>query len=303
MKTAQGRTLRATANHRVRTFEGWRRLQELSVGDRIASARRLPVASGTQWPKHELVVLGGLLSEGNTCHPSCLYFYNNNPAAIEDFASAAAQFPLTFPRITRRRDGRMEVCLSSGYIKPLTLPLTDGTNALVLEDAAVPVRSGAFRWAAELGILGKRATEKAIPAAAFMLADESLEILLGRMWAGDGFIAGTGTNHVPFYATSSKRLARDVQQLLLRLGIPSGLHTKQFRYRGTLKAGYTVHLIGEGAAEAFLERVGPHCTGRERRSCSCFAITSQRHDAVRHRWIRSLPVSEPWSTQRGAEPG
>ena len=139
----------------------------------------------------------------------------------------------------------------SGYIKLLTLPLTDGANALVLEDAGVSVRSGAFLWAAELGILGKRATEKEVPAAAFTLNDECLEILLGRMWAGDGFIAGTGTNHVPFYATSSKRLARDVQLLLLRLGIQSGLHTKQFRYRDAFKTGYTVHLIGEGAAEAF----------------------------------------------------
>ncbi len=119
LSTAQGRTIGATANHRFLTFEGWRCLDELSVGDLIAAPRRLPVASGSSWPKHELVVLGGLLSEGNTCHPSCLYFYNNNLEAISDFASAAAQFPLTFPRITRRADGRrMEVCLSSGYIKP-----------------------------------------------------------------------------------------------------------------------------------------------------------------------------------------
>ena len=278
LSTAQGRTIGATANHRFLTFEGWRCLDELSVGDLIAAPRRLPVTSGSSWPKHELVVLGGLLSEGNTCHPSCLYFYNNNLEAISDFASAAAQFPLTFPRITRRADGRrMEVCLSSGYIKPPPPTLTDGTNALVLEDAAVLVRSGAFRWATELGILGKRATEKAVPAAAFTLDDASLEILLGRMWAGDGFIAGTGANHVPFYATSSERLARDVQLLLLRLGIQSGLHTKQFRYRDTLKPGYTVHLIGEGATEAFLERIGPHCIGRERQ----LQILRDHHAATR----------------------
>src|SRR5262249_40189917 len=125
-----------------------------------------------------------------------------------------------------------------------------------------PTRSGAFLWARELDLLGKKATEKRVPAGVFGLCEADLELFLGRLWAGDGFIAND-TLKVPFYATSSRQLARDVQHLLLRLEIVSRIHAKQFKYRGGLRPGYTVHLIGDGAAEMFLDRIAPHCLGRE----------------------------------------
>ena len=36
LRTKLGRTIRATGNHKFRTFEGWRRLDELAVGDALA---------------------------------------------------------------------------------------------------------------------------------------------------------------------------------------------------------------------------------------------------------------------------
>jgi replicative DNA helicase len=42
LQLASGRSLRATAEHRVLARAGWRRLSELSQGDRVALARRLP---------------------------------------------------------------------------------------------------------------------------------------------------------------------------------------------------------------------------------------------------------------------
>jgi DNA polymerase III subunit alpha len=90
-----------------------------------------------------------------------------------------------------------------------------------------------------------------------------LELLLGRLWAGDGFISNA-TLKVPFYATSSRGLAEDVQLLLLRLGIVSRIHEKQFKYKGSLRPGYTVHVLGDGCVETFLLRIAPHCLGREK---------------------------------------
>src|SRR5207249_2637674 len=104
---------------------------------------------------------------------------------------------------------------------------------------AAPSRCGAFRWARSIGIHGKRATEKRVPEQVFRLCDSDLELLLGRLWSGDGFVSNV-EQHVPFYATSSPQLAEDVQLLLLRLGIVSGIHEKSFPYRGTSKAGFTV---------------------------------------------------------------
>ncbi len=268
LATAQGKTITASGNHPFRTLDGWTNLDDLKPGDLIATPRQIAVCAQGHWPRHELVTLAGLLSEGNTCHPTCLYFFNDDPLLIADFADAVALFPDTAARISRRRDVRMEVCASTGQDRRFRKGMKPW-NALKDEaeppqlTRPEPIRSGAYRWAERLGILGRKATDKAIPAVVFRLCDEDLELFLGRLWAGDGFIANDDL-FVPFYATSSRRLARDVQTLLLRLGILSGVHYKEFKYRGQMRPGYTVHLLGEGSIEQFLQRVTPHCLGREK---------------------------------------
>ena len=130
--------------------------------------------------------------------------------------------------------------------------------------AAAKTRSGAYRWAEQLGILGRKAAEKQVPAEVFALADDDLELFLGRLWSGDGHVGG---QQVPFYATTSEQLARDVQSLLVRLGIVSRIHTKTFnyRYRGETqeRPGFTVHLIGEDSVQNFSDRILPHVIGRD----------------------------------------
>ena len=267
LRTAQGHGITATGNHPFRTLGGWKNLEDLAPGDRIAAPRRLPVPATGSWPRYELITLAGLLAEGNTCHPTSLYYFNRERALIEDFAAAVAVFPDTVARVHTRATGAMEVCANLG--PPGTVRETavgygaavEGNLALVMD---VPGRrSGAFRWAERLGILGCRAAVKRVPAEVLGLRDADVEVFLGRLWSGDGYFAGRG-HAVPYYATSSRGLARDVQLLLLRLGIVSGLHEKSFRYRGGVRVGYTVNLVGEGSAEAFVRRVGPHVVGRDR---------------------------------------
>jgi len=48
LSTRAGRSLVASADHRVRTAEGWRPLRELAPGDRVASARRVRVRGESQ---------------------------------------------------------------------------------------------------------------------------------------------------------------------------------------------------------------------------------------------------------------
>ncbi|MFO0823291.1 MAG: DNA polymerase III subunit alpha [Gemmataceae bacterium] len=259
LTTELGKQIVATSNHPFRTLDGWTNLGDLKVGDRIAASRRVPVPTAKTWPQHEIIALAGLLSEGNTCHPSTLYFYGNDRVLVEDFANAIGRFPDTVAKVHARKGGRrLEVRANTGRDWRFQAKTAWNATAVV-----APTRSGAFTWASGLGILGKKATEKVVPAAVFTLCDSDLELFLGRLWAGDGFIANDSLK-VPFYATSSRRLASDVQHLLLRLGIVSRIHNKQFKYKDGLRPGYTVHILGDGAAEMFLERIAPHCLGRER---------------------------------------
>src|SRR5690349_9469949 len=63
---ASGRKLRATAEHRVLAYEGWREVAKLAPGDRLAIARRtLEPEAPFRWAEHEIVLLGHLVGEGS----------------------------------------------------------------------------------------------------------------------------------------------------------------------------------------------------------------------------------------------
>src|SRR5699024_10352035 len=111
-----------------------------------------PVDTRASWPEHELITLAGLLSEGNTCHPTCLYFFGNERTLVDDFARAAGAFPESVARTTTRGDGRHEVCVSTGRDTRFQPGMTPWNariaSSTALARAAAPAtRSGAFRWA------------------------------------------------------------------------------------------------------------------------------------------------------------
>lgn len=251
LTTRSGRQIVATGNHPLRVFDGWKILEELQVGEALATPRRLFVESRLRWKEHELIALAGLLSEGNTCHPSALYFYNNDNEALVDFAAAVGGFENTQARLTRRDDGRGEVCAVRTRKYPWNHPEFEQKR-----------HSGMRQWAERLEILGTKAAAKCVPPELFELSDDCIALFLGRLWSGDGSLSPT--HAPPYYATSSYRLARDVQYLLLRLGIYTTLKKKRFAYREATRDGYTVHLCGEGMLERFRRQICPHVVGRQR---------------------------------------
>ncbi len=121
--------------------------------------------------------------------------------------------------------------------------------------------SEAVRFVLETcGLRGRTALDKRVPAIADRWDREGITALVGKLFQGDGCI------HAPtrsiYYATSSRGLAADVQRLLLKLDLPSTIHTKSFAYRGGRRTGYTVNLTGGRASfERFQALVGPHLVG------------------------------------------
>ncbi len=269
LRTALGKTIRVTANHPFHTFKGWRELSTLKPGDRIAVPRVLPHNGARRWQEHELALLGWVLSEGNTCHPSGFYLYSTDAEQTRDMIRSAAQFENTATTVHRRR-GLNEIFVRSysagdGRFHKGQAPWNGCRNAPL---GAIPSAernvSGARLWLEQLHVVGRKATEKFIPPEVFQLSPDSVALFLGRLWSGDGFIFGPH-NTAPFYATSSCLLAQGVQELLLRLGIVSRLAQKSFPYRGTLKPGYALYLVGPDSMERFVHVLGPHLIGRSDR--------------------------------------
>jgi DNA polymerase III subunit alpha len=245
LTTSLGKTLEATGNHPLLTLRGWKNLEDLQAGDRIAAPARLPVAGTHTWPQHELVMLGWILSEGNTCHPCGAYVYTNNPIMLEDICAAATGFVDTqaVAKLRTDRNNVYDIYLGTGK-------------------RGNPGRSGVRLWLERLDLVHKNALQKEIPREVFTLSNANLAVILGRYWSGDGFVFGTGSNTTPYLATSSSGMARQLQHLLLRLGIVTRLTQKHFAYKEG-RIGYTLHVIGRRSFQAFLEGVAPHIVGKD----------------------------------------
>ncbi len=241
LTTALGRQISATANHPFYTFDGWRQLGELDPGQQIALSRRVPVEGHTEWPEHEVIALGHLLAEGNLCHPYSVYFYSKDPAQVRDFVAAADRFD--------------NVRCSAALHK--------GTFSVYARRADRQREPGIMVWARELGLLGKIACTKEIPAAAFALTNRQLALLVSRMWEGDGHIDVAGRSL--FYATASERMARQLQHVLLRLGIISRLRTVTFPYKEG-RTGYQLFVTGNDNLASFRDQIAQYFVSADRRA-------------------------------------
>ena len=242
LTTRTGRTITATGNHPFYTFEGWRTLDELTPGDRLAVPRRLPVEGQKEWPEYKLIVLGHLLAEGNLCHPTGIYYYTNDEEQWQDYVTNLNLFENTVASTHRRRESSHDV-----YGKRI-----DRSTS-----------SGATTWIESLGLKDCNSYKKFIPEEVFELTNSQIGLLISRMWEGDGHINEKGRSL--FYATSSKRMVYQLQHLLLRLDIPGSIREVEFPYKDG-RTGYQLFITGNDNFQRFAEKIGVYFISETRKA-------------------------------------
>jgi replicative DNA helicase len=238
LTTQLGRFVRATANHKFLTMQGWRRLDELKPGDHIATPRILQGPDRDTMSPAELGLLGHLIGDGCTLPSHAIQYTTKDPTLAEEVVSLAKEIfgDAVRPRIHHERTW-IQVYL------PPTRHLTHGVRN--------PVRV----WLEELGAFGFRSYEKFVPARVFEQSPSGVARFLRHLWATDGCVRLTRDHYASiYYASSSEQLATDVQSLLLRLAI----NARVSRHGQGSKGRDQFHVTVTGRKEmlAFLTLVG-----------------------------------------------
>jgi len=242
LHTRSGRDVRATANHRFRTLTGWKRIDELKPREHIALPRsweRLPCPRATM-TKAEAALLGHLIGDGCTLPRHAVQYTTNNEELAETVVELATEIfgnKLT-PRVERQRSWWQVFLSSTGHLT---------------HDRRNPVAE----WMDALGAWGYRSHEKCIPEKVFRQPREVVAQLLRHLWATDGRLGVVGRKKpraIVYYATSSKRLALDIQHLLLRLGIVSRVSCVPQRGKG--RDQWHVTITGKPDVMRFIECIG-----------------------------------------------
>ena len=204
LRTRLGRTIRATGNHKFLSFSGWRRLDDLGPGARIALPRRTEGHGEPTMTAAEVALLGHLIGDGCTLPQHAIQYTSKDRDLAELVASLATEVfgDEVRPRINPERTW-FQVYL------PSARRLTHG------------VRNPVAEWLDELGVFGLRSWQKRVPEKVFAQPPELIATFLRHLWATDGCLHASNDKHYPVirYDSSSETLTRDVQSLLLRLSM------------------------------------------------------------------------------------
>jgi replicative DNA helicase len=239
LRLASGRRVEATANHPFYTYDGWRPLGELAVGERVAVPRVAPEPRDTaRWPEHQIVLLAHLIGDGCMLRRQPLRYAGIDEANLAAVTEAATHFGITAIRDEYPAARVTTLRLPSPY------RVTHGR------------RNPVVAWLDSLGVYDLRSHEKFVPARVFGLPNAQVALFLRHLWATDGCVHIAKSQQVRiYYSTTSRRLADDVTRLLTRFGITARIKT-------TRKAGdrdsYHVHVVGAEQQLVFLRDIGCH---------------------------------------------
>jgi replicative DNA helicase len=241
VRTRSGREVTITATHPLLTTRGWQPLEHIAVGDPIAVPTRLPIFGNDSLPDAEVDLLALLIGDGSISHgrPSPA-LTAELPEVVAVARDAAGRFGVQL-RFDAHAGRAATYRISAGHAGRAANPVT-----------AMLRRHGAW---------GHNAHQKHIPPAVFRLPELQLARFLNRLFATDGsaWVASAGYARIS-YCSVSRRLAGDVQHLLLRFGIRANLRERhaKYTYRGaeSRRRSYEVEIMDSPSLIAFADRIG-----------------------------------------------
>ncbi|WP_407681883.1 replicative DNA helicase [Pseudanabaena cinerea] len=266
LETQLGRSIKATANHQFLTLQGWNRLDTLQIGDRIAMPRFSPSSELQTLGDAELALLGHLIGDGCTLPRHAIQYTTRELDLAELVANLTKEVfrEQIVPRITQERSG-YQVYLSAAA------HLTHG------------VQNPITKWLQNLGVFGLRSYEKFIPKQVFEQPREAIAIFLRHLWVTDGCILTNKKSRYPtvYYASSSEKLSRGVQSLLLRLEINATIRILSQGNKGHDQ--YQVVISGKPDLEKFVNLIGTvgKYKQRELEAINCYLFNSGKANTNR----------------------
>jgi replicative DNA helicase len=240
VRMASGREVEATANHPFLTYDGWRPLDEIQAGSRVAVPRHVPAPLEVRGiPEPEIILLAHLLGDGSFVKSQPLRYASTDEANLAAVNATAEHFG-----ITPIRDEYAAARCTTLRL-PAPYHLTHGR------------RNPIAAWLDSYGLYGLRSHEKFIPDPVFSVPKKQLALFLRHLWATDGCVwwDETAGQARIYYASTSRRLVGDVAQLLMRFNVMT--RVKEIR-KGGYRPCYHLLIYGAENQLRFLNDIGVH---------------------------------------------
>lgn len=244
LRFRSGRQIKASANHRFRTYDDWVRLDELRIGQKLALPRTYPSLE-TDSPAYSddgLILFAHMVGDG--CYV---------PRQPIHYTNADRQNVLAVQQAARRLLGIQGRIVEQENWYHLYLP----SPYRLTHRRYHPFRL----WLREHGLDFSHSYDKKLPEDLFTCSTRQIKLFLHHLWATDGCVSLKNDRIAVYYSTTSEILASQIQHLLLRLGIQSRQSKiRQIKHGRRFRDGHIVEIQGKDNQERFIDLVG--CFGQ-----------------------------------------
>lgn len=264
---------------------GWTPLKDLAPGDMILVPDRTEVRPTGSLGRDRAALMGYLLGDGHTTRE--VRFTHLPGEALDDFQ-----------RIVGALGGRCYVQQTKGAALDITARGTGERRGQWLHNPIVDL-------VREWGLRGERARTKRFPAQAWTLPNDEMAVLLGALFACDGYASVRRLNgeatpqSIIGISLANEGLIRDVQRAMLRLGIPGGIRRSTTRVNGQPYDYWTWTISTATALRRFVEQIDVP-DKRHLMRAAAETADGRRHSVL---WQhRNAPDGYRWEKIKSIEP-
>ncbi|MBU0569829.1 DUF87 domain-containing protein [Patescibacteria group bacterium] len=256
VKLRSGKRIKLTPEHPLLTVEGWRPTETLTVGSRIATPRALPAFGNGALRDCEVKVLSYLIAEGHLSNQFVL-FSNTDETLKKDFIESVLQFHPNLRISEHSKPNCFRVAQKKRIVDSSNI-VRNKAGQFTSNGFVVHKRSPLAEWLSSLDIYGKLSAGKFVPNSVLQLKKEQISLFLNRLFSCDGSIYRVHNrkkNWCIDYSSSSEKLIRQVQSLLLRFGILSRLREKTIKTNNKKFKVFELVVYGENVLR-FITEIG-----------------------------------------------
>jgi len=260
LTTRDGHEITSTDEHWFLTFDGWKQLKDIKVGEFVGVTRF--TTCHKEMNPDILRLAAFWIADGNK-HTASYSISNATPAVVAELKEICKRNNLTTSnntgieyivgtvrplKIDRKR-----------YVSSISYHLRKTKNyeyeesvkaAETLYEERISQKQSLFSPVEELkklGCWGQTTHTLSIPDAIMQLESPFVAYFLGSLFACDGSFY----NGCIEYSSVSRRLCDDIQILLSRFGISATVREKKVKYNGDIRIAYTVSICAYKDVEQF----------------------------------------------------
>lgn len=239
VRLKSGKEIDATGNHPLYTINGWKEIDDLKLGDFVATPRIMDHFGNKEIDINIVKLLAYMIGDGNHID-SNLRFTTADENILNEMNNIVAKYDCQLKQYDSNKQ--------YDYNITKVHEINNKTVSNQIREILI-----------NYGVHNKNSHKKEIPNEIFELTKEQISIFLSRLYATDGW-ASSRSNLRPMseigYCSVSRSMLSQIQHLLLRFGIHSTIQKKNVKYKEDVNIAYQLLIYAKEDIIRFQKEIG-----------------------------------------------